>query len=105
MSYQQFTPESRNQLSALLRARVKKKDIALILGKDRISIWRERKRNFDGSTVMSYDARNAKRLAYERRIKANARFRKIENNPSLERIIIKRLKQYWSPEQISGPLK
>lgn len=54
---------------------------------------------------MNYDAGNAKRATRDRRIKANARFRKIENNTRLERIIVKRLKQYWSPEQIAGRLK
>ena len=79
MSYQHFTPESRNQLSALLRAKVSKKDMAKILDKHRTSVWRERKRNFDSLTIMNYDARNAKRLTFERRIKANSRFKKIEN--------------------------
>ncbi len=105
MSYQHFTPESRNQLSALLRAKVLKKNMAEILAKHRTSVWRERKRNFDNSTMMNYDARNAKRLTFERRIRANSRFKKIENNPRLEKEIIKRLKQYWSPEQIAGRLK
>lgn len=105
MPYRHFTPESRNQLSALLRAKVKKKDIARILNKDRTSVWRERKRNFDHATIMNYDARVAKLLAHEKRIKANARFRKIENNVGLENEIIKGLKKYWSPEQIAGRLK
>lgn len=105
MSYQHFTPESRNQLSALLRAGILKKDVSKILDKHRTSIWRERKRNFDNSTIMNYDAKNAKRLTFERRIKANSRFKKIENNPRLEKEIVRRLKQYWSPEQIAGRLK
>jgi IS30 family transposase len=105
MSYQHFTPESRNQLSALLRARVRKKDIAKILNKDRTSVWRERKRNFNSVTIMNYNARVAKLLAHERRIEANARFRKIENNIGLEKEIIRGLKKYWSPEQIAGRLK
>jgi IS30 family transposase len=38
----------------------------------------------------------------ERRIKANARFKKIENDKTLRRYVIKKLKKYWSPEQIAG---
>lgn len=105
MSYRHFTPENRNQLSALLMAKVEKKTIASILKKDRTSIWRERIRNQDNSRINNYDARSAKRQAKNRRINANQRFRKISNNPRLEKTIIKYLKLYWSPEQIAGRLK
>lgn len=98
-----FTPEQRNELSALLRAGVKKKDIATCLGKHRTTIWRESQRN--GSQNGRYYARKAKRLAKERRIKANSRSRKIERNKWLRSHIIKKLKRCWSPEQISGRLK
>jgi IS30 family transposase len=99
MPYKHFTPEQRNELSILLRAKVKKKKIALLLSKDQTTIWRERKRV---ETNGKYYARKAKRLAKEKRIKANKRFRKIENDKSLRRYIVKKLKKYWSPEQISG---
>ncbi|MBU1165011.1 helix-turn-helix domain-containing protein, partial [Patescibacteria group bacterium] len=45
MSYQHITSNQRNELSALLIANIKKKDIAKQLGKDRTTIWRELKRN------------------------------------------------------------
>jgi IS30 family transposase len=99
MPYKHLTPEQRNELSILIRARVKKKKIALLLSKDRTTIWRERKR---AETSGKYYARKAKRLAREKRIKANKRFRKIENDKSLRKYIVKKLKKYWSPEQISG---
>ncbi len=100
MLHKHFTPEQRNELSALLRAEVKKKDIAKYLGKDRTAIWRELQRN--SSENSKYYARKAKRLTKERRIKANARFKKIENDKVLRRYIVKKLKKYWSPEQIAG---
>jgi len=99
MPYKHFTLEQRNELSALLRAKVKKKDIVKLLNKDRTTIWRERKR---AETNGKYYVRKAKRLAKEKRIKANARFRKIENDKYLRRYIVKKLKKYWSPEQIAG---
>lgn len=99
MPYKHFTLEQRNELSALLRARVKKKKIASILRKDRTTVWRERKK---AETNGRYYVRKAKRLAKEKRIKANARFRKIENDKHLRKYIIKKLKKYWSPEQIAG---
>ena len=104
MSYQHITSNQRNELSALLIARIKKKDIAKQLGKDRTTIWRELQRN-GTSNQRGYDARIAKGKAKKRRIKANQRFRKIENDNRLKRYIIKKLKQLWSPEQIAGRLR
>jgi len=100
MPYKHFTPDKRNELAALLRARVRKKNIAKQLNRHRVTIWRERKRGADSNG--RYYPRKAKRLAQEKRIKANARFRKIENDKFLRRYIIKKLKKYWSPEQIAG---
>ncbi len=100
MLHKHFTPEQRNGLSALLRAKVKKKDIARQLGKHRTTIWRERQRN--SSENGKYYAQKAKRLTKERRIKANTRFRKIEKDKFLRRYVIKKLRKYWSPEQIAG---
>jgi len=99
MPYKHFTLEQRNELSALLRAKLKKKDIAKILGKSRTTIWRERKR---AETNGKYYVRKAKRLAKEKRIKANSRFRKIESDKYLRRYVVRKLKKYWSPEQIAG---
>lgn len=100
MPYKHFTPEQRNALAALLRAKVKKKNIAKQLRKDRATIWREQKRGA-GSNGRYYVIK-AKRLARERRIKANKRFRKIENDESLRKYVVRKLNKYWSPEQASG---
>jgi len=43
MSNKHITSFQRNELSALLRAKVKQKDIAALLNKDRTTIWREKK--------------------------------------------------------------
>jgi len=102
MPYNHFTREQRNELSALLRAKVKKKEIARLLRKGRTTIWRERQR---AETNGKYYVRKSNRLAKEKRIKANARFKKIENNKWLRQYIIKHIRKYWSPEQISGRLK
>ena len=103
MSYKHITPDQRNELSALKRTKIKQKEIARILGKDRTTIYREsiRNKNKDGK----YDARIAKQKTKERRIKSNQRFRKIENSRWLREYIIKKLKKYWSPEQIAGRIK
>jgi IS30 family transposase len=92
MPYKHFTTEKRNELAALLRAKVKKKNIAKQLNRDRTTIWREQKR---GQGINGkYYALKSKRLAVGKRIKANARFRKIENDKSLRRYIVRKLKKY-----------
>lgn len=90
------------ELAALLRVKVKQKDIARQLGRDPASISREIKRNGkDGKYYAIY----ARRKTKARRLKANKRFRKIENDPKLRKYIVAKLKKYWSPEQIAGRLK
>jgi len=113
MSYTHFKPFQRNELSVLLNAKVPKKEIARLLNKDRTSIWRETKRNkipigskkrYRNNTS-SYDAGEAKKKTVERRIIANKRFRKLDNNLWLREFVIAKLKLYWSPDEISGRLK
>lgn len=104
MSYTHITSNQRNELSALLKAKLKQKDIAELLGKTPSAISQELNKN-GTNNKMGYDARIAKVKTKERRIRANARFRKIENNNWLRRYIIRKIKEKWSPEQISGRLK
>ena len=103
MSYKHFTPKQRTEIAVLLRAGHKQKDIAEILGKNPSSVSRELQRNSNANG--KYQVSIAKYKTKERRIKANQRFRKIENDSELEQYIIGRLKKYWSPEQIAGRLK
>ena len=104
MPYQHITSTQRNNLSLLLHTKTKKKDIAKLLNKDRSTVYRELKRNATENKV-GYSARSAKRQTKERRISANSRFRKIDNNKALKQEITRKLKRYWSPEQIAGRLK
>jgi len=100
MPHAHFTTGKKNELAALLRAKVKKKDIAKQLCRNRTTIWRERKRG-EGANGRYY-VRKSKRSAREKRINANARFKKIGNDISLRKYVVKKLKTYWSPEQIAG---
>jgi transposase, IS30 family len=104
MSYCHFKPEQRNELSVLLRARVKQNKIAELLGKSPSAISQELKKNWTDNKV-GYDARLAKQQAKEKRIKANQRFRKLKNNIWLKNYVIRKIKLYWSPEQITGRLR
>lgn len=96
----QITDDQRSQIYALRKAGHKQKDIAKLLCKSPSAISRELKRN--KSKNNNYTPRLAKLKTKERRITANKRFKKIENNESLKRYVVRKLKLYWSPEQIAG---
>lgn len=98
MSHTHITHSDRNKLEALQKAHVKQKDIAEILNKNRITIWRENKRNGE----KTYSAKEAKRKSKERR---KNKPKKIENSIWLQNHIEERIKEYDSPEQISGRLR
>jgi IS30 family transposase len=101
MPYTHISLSQRNELSALLRAKTTQKEIAKLLKKHRITIWRELKRNRD----KKYHAGLAKDKTEQRQIAAHKKQRKIENNSWLRNYIIKKIKKRWSPEQIAGRLK
>ena len=102
MSYSHLTQDDRIRLSALKRAGLKQCEIARQLKKDPATISRELERNGKDA---NYHAGESKQLAKERRMAAKQGFKKIQNDPELEKYIVKKLKKYWSPEQISGRLK
>lgn len=100
MSDVHFTQETRTVLAALLRTKNTQKKIAEELEKTPGAISKEINRNKDMDGV--YRARSAQRKADKRRVVANQRFRKIENNIQSQEYIIIHLERYWSPEQVAG---
>lgn len=104
MSYRHFKPFQRNELSALLRAGLTQKEAAELLGKTASAVCQELKRN-PAKTKTGYDAGLAKERTKTKRIEANQRFKKIENNIWLRNYIVRKTKKYWSPEQIAGRLR
>lgn len=104
MSYNHITSFQRNEIAVLIRAGLKQKDIAKLLNKTPSAISQELKRNRTDNKI-GYGAKIAKEKTKERRVKANHRFRKIENNVWIRMYIIRKIKKYWSPEQISGRIK
>lgn len=104
MSHTHITSFQRNELSVLLRAGLKQKDIAKLLGKTPSAICQELKRN-KADTVTGYSAKVAKENTRDRRIRANKRFRKVDNNEWIKKYIIRKIKKLWSPEQIAGRIK
>lgn len=104
MSFNHFTKENKSELSILLSVGLKQVEIAKLLNKTPSAISQEIKRN-PANTKTGYSARVAKINSRNRRINANKRFRKLDNNKWLQNYIAKKLKLKWSPEQISGRLK
>jgi IS30 family transposase len=104
MSYHHFSSEQRNELAVLLRAGFKQNKIAELLSKSPSAVSQELSRNV-ALTKTGYDAGIAKKKTKSRRVEANQRLKKIDHNPWLKNYIVKKIKRYWSPEQISGRLK
>ena len=102
--YYHFKPEQRNELAVLLRAGFKQNKIAELLGKTASAVCQELKRN-GTDNKSGYDVGLAKKMTERRRILANKRFKKIENNQWLRIYVTRNIKKYWSPEQISGRIK
>ena len=102
-SYRQFTQEERILLSALNRRGLTQKEIARELQKHQSSISRELERN--KKEHGGYHAGYAKQTVRQRREEANAALKRIENDPWLARYLIRKLKRYWSPEQIAGRVR
>ncbi|PID52595.1 MAG: hypothetical protein CR972_01165 [Candidatus Moraniibacteriota bacterium] len=103
MSYTHINAFEQNQIALLLRKGYKQKEIAHIINKTPSAISQEIKRNKDEDGV--YRAHHAKKKKRERRITANQRFRRIENDERIEKYITKSLRMHLSPDQISGRLK
>jgi IS30 family transposase len=96
--YHHFTQEQRYKLEALLNAGIRKTLIAVQLGIDRSSLYRELKRN--KKKRGGYNSTFAQELSEERKERFS---NKRKMNFSMNKFIIEKLTQeQWSPEQIKG---
>lgn len=104
MSYKHLTRDERISIATLLNAGMGQKEIAKQLGRHSSTVSRELARGAFKNVSRYYVIAAEKRKA-AKRIKANYRFRKIENNGQVVRYVTEKLKLYWSPQQIAGRLK
>lgn len=95
-----LTMAEREEISRGLARKLSLRDIAKKLGRAPSTICREVNRN---GGVKSYRANKADKMAWKRALRPKAC--NLSGNRSLIKIIIKKLKLFWSPEQISGWLK
>jgi IS30 family transposase len=103
MSFTHLTSTDRARIAALKRAGLNQVEIARQLGKHHSTIGRELRRNKTGRST--YNARTAGQKAASRRLAANQHFRKLLPGSGLANYVVRRLKRYWSPEQIAGRLR
>lgn len=103
MSHVQFNRDARLELAVLLHAGKSQSECGRILGIKRTNVCLEINRNKDPDGV--YRGGSAHRKYLERRKSSKRKYRKIENDKRLRRHIVRKLKKFWSPEQIAGRLQ
>lgn len=99
MHYTQLTSGQRYQIAALQEAKISKKEIASIIGVHRSTITRELQRN---TGLKGYRPKQAQNKSDKRRQNAEKAITFLDDLADLVTI---KLRQDWSPEQISGWLK
>lgn len=100
MNYQQLTLEKRYQISALQKAGFNQKEVAFEIGVHPSTISRELRRNRDAVRGYHPDLAEIKKVQTESQKK-----KRLSLTKPIERYIRAKLKQDWSPEQISGRMK
>jgi transposase len=96
----QLTESDRAVLAELLKLKVSKREIARRLGKHHSTIYRELARN---TGPVGYVYQEAQQRTEVRR-RLGRRNRKMDD-PQVRKYVCRRLKQYWSPDQIAGRLE
>ena len=99
MSYRQLTLKERYHISALHQQGMKQKEIAKFVGVSPSTISRERARN---SEERGYDAERAQTKTF---LRHRTKRKHTVWTSSIERYVREKLKQEWSPEQISGRMR
>lgn len=95
-TYKQLTYEQRCQIEALKKSGMSQQSIAELVGTTQSTISRELRRN---RGQRGYRHKQAHRLAIERRVGAA---KSVKMTPEMVRRVEQKLRENWSPEQISG---
>jgi IS30 family transposase len=99
MNYKQLTLKERYHISALLKTGLRQKEIAEQIGVSPSTISRELRRNGEGKEY------NPERAQTETFLRHRSKRKHTVWTPSIERYVRAKLKQEWSPEQISGRMR
>ena len=99
--YNQLTSEQRSQIFALIQKKIKRKDIAQIVGCSQSTLSREIRRNSTEQGNYLWDKAHAKAMERRKRTTANSR-----KDPAIVWEALDLLREEdWSPEQISADMK
>ena len=102
MGYKHLNIDERESILKMLSEQKNMTDIAELLGRNKGTISRELSRNL--SSTGEYKPHLAQRY-YSKRRDASKQPYRLEQDGKLRRYVRKKLKRYWSPEQIAGRLK
>ena len=102
MGYKHLNIDERESILKMLSEQKNMTDIAELLGRNKGTISRELSRNL--SSTGKYKPHLAQRY-YNKRRDASKQPYRLEQDGKLRRYVRKKLKRYWSPEQIAGRLK
>lgn len=97
-----LTRAERLEIGILLEKKYSKRAIARALGRSPNTISYEVREN---STLGVYDPRKADAKARVRKHYRKLEWSKIEANPALKRLVVRKLKRGWNPDEIAGYLK
>lgn len=100
MSHKQLSSKERIVLEKLFSSRIRQKEIAKILERPPSTISKELARNKDKNG--NYSAKSANEKLKKRRTKMNQKFKKLTSKSSLKQYVIRKLRKYWSPQQIAA---
>lgn len=98
--YKQLTQDERGFIRRMLSQKVRVREIARVVEKDRSTIFREVRRNRNAGGL--YNEHHAKSFLKKRRINAREKFRIIENDILLEKQVEELMKYGLSPDQVAG---
>lgn len=102
MSHQQIRAHEEKMIEKLLKANKSQKEIADILERSTSTISREIRRNLDKNK--NYVAKVARQKKKKRRRKSNQKFKILKTGSTIRQYVVRKLKTYWSPEQIANKL-
>jgi IS30 family transposase len=97
-----ITNAERSEIAILLKKKYSHHDIADALHREQSTISREIERN---SVNGEYNPRKAKVKARIRRMQSKYQGMKVRARPKLQSLIIEKLQEFWTPEEIAGHLK
>lgn len=97
-----LTRAERLEIGILLEKKYSKRAIARALGRSPNTVSYEIRAN---NTLGVYDPRKADAKARVRKHYRKLEWSKIEANPALKRMVVRKLKRGWNPDEIAGYLK